>query len=506
MPSLAGHNKKHAAKHYDAGGAVSNVKHPNYGALGTGLVDDRAAFVTLEAATDVDQGLVPKGTYLVSSNLTLSKAWQFTKGAIIKPASGVTVTFAGGFNAPLSQCFDLSLGGLILFTERIECVYPQWWGAIGATGTNDYAALQAAIICAQDSRCKLVIPNPQSGDIYQTNTSLKITKAVRVEGNRIGVTIMGQGLLAGVPVLDVDGEVTPNLEYVSVQNLTLMTNDGVGDLLHVTSVAGGHFKNILLRDAENFIVYDGARTYSNRFDDIVCVNGAGTNALLASPNGGGHYFTNCSFAGEQGVNWRGHASRTADNVVFQNCNFEGCSVNDAIIQPLSDLAGISFIGCRFEEDVSGDALRIEPGTGKIVYGVVVTGCVFHTESNVWAITFNEVVRGYKVSGNYFNGFAQGAVRWNGTGSYGTVSGNICNGGPITDTYRNDSNAVYNNYRIGVGAEGPQLKLVPALIQTYAATNVTPDRAFDADTVLVAELADVVGTLIADLRAIGLIAT
>ena len=37
---------------------------------------------------------------------------------------------------------------------------------------------------------------------------------------------------------------------------------------------------------------------------------------------------------------------------------------------------------------------------------------------------------------------------------------------------------------------------------YTPTNVTPDRAFDADTVAVAELADVVGTLIADLQALG----
>lgn len=41
-------------------------------------------------------------------------------------------------------------------------------------------------------------------------------------------------------------------------------------------------------------------------------------------------------------------------------------------------------------------------------------------------------------------------------------------------------------------------------QTYTATNVTTDRAFDADTVAVAELADVVGTLIADLRAAGIV--
>ena len=39
---------------------------------------------------------------------------------------------------------------------------------------------------------------------------------------------------------------------------------------------------------------------------------------------------------------------------------------------------------------------------------------------------------------------------------------------------------------------------------YTPTNVTTDRAYDADTVVVAELADVVGTLIADLQALGLV--
>jgi hypothetical protein len=39
---------------------------------------------------------------------------------------------------------------------------------------------------------------------------------------------------------------------------------------------------------------------------------------------------------------------------------------------------------------------------------------------------------------------------------------------------------------------------------YTPTNVTPDRAYDADATTVAELADVVGTLIADLQALGLV--
>ena len=41
-------------------------------------------------------------------------------------------------------------------------------------------------------------------------------------------------------------------------------------------------------------------------------------------------------------------------------------------------------------------------------------------------------------------------------------------------------------------------------ETYTETNVTPDRAFNADTVAVAELADIVGTLIVDLRARGIV--
>jgi hypothetical protein len=43
---------------------------------------------------------------------------------------------------------------------------------------------------------------------------------------------------------------------------------------------------------------------------------------------------------------------------------------------------------------------------------------------------------------------------------------------------------------------------PLTPPTYSATNVTTDRAYNADTVVVAELADVVGTMIADLRSQG----
>lgn len=40
--------------------------------------------------------------------------------------------------------------------------------------------------------------------------------------------------------------------------------------------------------------------------------------------------------------------------------------------------------------------------------------------------------------------------------------------------------------------------------TYAPSNVTPDRSFDADSTTLAEIADVLGTLIADLQDAGII--
>ena len=44
------------------------------------------------------------------------------------------------------------------------------------------------------------------------------------------------------------------------------------------------------------------------------------------------------------------------------------------------------------------------------------------------------------------------------------------------------------------------------VTTYTPTNVSTDRAFDANATTTEELADVLGTLIADLKIKGIIAT
>lgn len=113
----------------DKGGAVFNVK--AYGAKGDGTTDDRASFVAVEDAGD--HGFAPASSYLIGSNLTLSKAWTLANGAMLKPANGVTITITGSLDAGLCQAFDLSLGGSVVFGEgAVSGVLPAWFGTGGA--------------------------------------------------------------------------------------------------------------------------------------------------------------------------------------------------------------------------------------------------------------------------------------------------------------------------------------------------------------------------------------
>jgi hypothetical protein len=121
------------------------------GAVGDGVTDDRAALNTLANTTLAAGGTIyfPPGVYLVASDLTFASnltLW-FARGAVLKPANGVTITIRGHIHAGLQQIFDTSTTGAIRFStsgdlgvnvRSVNCpeVYPEWWGALG-NGTND---------------------------------------------------------------------------------------------------------------------------------------------------------------------------------------------------------------------------------------------------------------------------------------------------------------------------------------------------------------------------------
>lgn len=120
---------------------------PPYNATGTGTTDDRTALNSANTAAGTTGTLVfPKGTYKVSSALTLSAAVRMLNGAILSPDTGVTVTLSNTLIAGSYKVFTTGAGTISFAGAAIERILPQWWGAVANdTATDSRAALQAAI-------------------------------------------------------------------------------------------------------------------------------------------------------------------------------------------------------------------------------------------------------------------------------------------------------------------------------------------------------------------------
>ena len=126
---------------------VVSVK--DFGAIGDGTTDDTTAFVNADGTSRTIY--VPKGTYKIGSNLTLSNQTVFEQGAILSVPTGVTVAINGGIVAGIYQVFSCVGTGAITFdySATIEG-YPEWWGAIPNSSTADCStAINAAIVALQ---------------------------------------------------------------------------------------------------------------------------------------------------------------------------------------------------------------------------------------------------------------------------------------------------------------------------------------------------------------------
>jgi hypothetical protein len=92
----------------------------------------------------------PAGTYAVDAgSVTFTEPVTFAAGAVIKPATGKTITFEKGVFAPITQIFSNATAGLgsIVFSESSMVVgYAEWWGATPNNAAFDcQPAIQAAL-------------------------------------------------------------------------------------------------------------------------------------------------------------------------------------------------------------------------------------------------------------------------------------------------------------------------------------------------------------------------
>lgn len=156
----------------------------DYLAVGNGVADDRAVFAAADAAAvAAGQSIyVDPGTYLIGSNITLSATYQFAPGAIIKPNTGITVTYNGGIIAGGQQTFDVTIGTVtgVIKCDRLDC---RWFGMIGDGTTNCKRPFDQAVACAAISQGR-ELHVPSAGNYYKFTTQpADITSAVTIRGD-----------------------------------------------------------------------------------------------------------------------------------------------------------------------------------------------------------------------------------------------------------------------------------------------------------------------------------
>lgn len=284
----------------------------------TGATDCRSI---LSTANSVGVSLYfPKGTYRISTNLTLSVPCIFEFGAILKPDTGVVVTITGQIVAGPWRIFNASntpaIGSLSSNTSLqtgftpisgpcpIEKCYAEWFGAVGNGVTDDFAAIQAA--CNFSMSC-YGIPVQLQAKVYFTSQTIYGGGSAYQLGTGSG----GQGSVAcsiyGVPA------------QTSSSTGTNITDNGT----FVT--AGGQpllrFRNIPSRDQHNEV-------RDIRFDSV-----ANTSLAIGIEFAGACVIraVNCFFARTglyEAVRWNntleGNNVTYTEFCILEKCEIWGC--------------------------------------------------------------------------------------------------------------------------------------------------------------------------------------
>ena len=154
------------------------------GAQCDGKVDDSLA---IEKAGRAGPILISSGVCRIAAAQQIASHCRFESGASLTIDAGATVTFAAGFEAPLTQVF--AGAGTVRFDARFRSVgHPEWWGAKGwragqpGRGPDCLAALTACV-----EACPIT-------ELQATDYWLSSTWKIQTDSRTIrGVGVNGQG-------------------------------------------------------------------------------------------------------------------------------------------------------------------------------------------------------------------------------------------------------------------------------------------------------------------------
>jgi len=334
-----------------------DVTHSDFGAVGNGVADDRAAIAAADTAA-VLAGvplLFANGDYKISSDITIASDLILYQGALITPDAGDTVTINGHIDAGTWCIFagDGSIAG----TPKNDFVRPEWWGAVADGSTDCADAFEKAILFAH--------------------------------ANKVGAV----QLSAGVYYID-SAKTFTNVREVTIRGTTTKPQ-------YTSS-----------RTAGSAIVFNGIATDTPGWKFTTC-RGLAFKDFWMYTNGtkahSGIYLDQTATSVFDGVNIQDFTTAsvyidTSFSLTFQNCTF---SSSDAGVRSAGTCQNITFLGCSLIQNTT---------CGAWVYGQNYTfiGCDFEgqprgidQESSVGRV----VSRGWLVEGNYFEAMTDNAVMY-----------------------------------------------------------------------------------------------
>lgn len=240
-----------------------------------------------------------------------------------------------------------------------------------------------------------------------------------------------------------------------------------------------------------------------------CIAGRSGQDGLHITSGSGQMFTTCHFY--DSTRYNGHLEGAGSYSEFTGCRFDNNQQHGLVLDStLGNVYIVRFVGCWFNRaglQTTNTYSHVHmPGSGNFVDGVSFVGCQFFWQGSgnkaKYAInTFSGWTRNCRVRDCYFepNAFATAVVNDGGTNN--VIAYNDANQREIVSTSKG-TNAGYllgatTSDKIALWGGTPTTR--PS---AYTPTNVTTDRSFDANATTIDELADVLGTLIADFQSWG----
>jgi parallel beta-helix repeat protein len=455
-------------------GAPVNVK--DFGAVGDGVADDTAA---IQAAIDsgAHKVYIPSGAYLVDSLSTVNNMELYGSGqSILKLFGSATVALRSvGDNVSIHRLsFDLDD-----VTDSVA-INDAGGENVSITNCKFYDHTIALNLNSSGNWIRFI-----NNEVYRGGYGVLVNSSASGSDLLVSNNVFNGGNLAvNRDAIEINLP-TGTFPHINISDNLIKNYDaGSASSGFGVGMAGAKYVTVANNVIEN-CGYQGIHLedeceHCNVIGNVVSNTGGGTNAPADTTQHSGiwvaeTYFSNIS--NNIVYNSVGSGIKLTGATVSRHCKIDGNQCYDNGDNGIEVSTG-RFIDVRNNHCKSNQNSGIEvSGPARVI-----------VDSN---FCYNEATP----SGAYTQSTG---INITGTPTNSVFTNNTC--------YDNvtDFSGVASSSTIFAAFNGIMDNAAQSATRTYTPTNVTTDRSYDANTVVVAELADVVGTLIKDLQEKGII--